>query len=71
MVEICVVRKERLSIDLRKFSCVGTSIEIGGNAAAWDGPNQRLSSATKRLQMRFKTDLGLAERMRRLRDALP
>jgi hypothetical protein len=29
MVEICVVRKERLSIDLRKFSCVGTTLKLG------------------------------------------
>jgi hypothetical protein len=38
---------------------------------AWDGPDERLSSAAKRLQARFKKELDLAERMRKLLEALP
>ena len=45
--------------------------EIGENAVDGGGSNQRLSSAAKRLQIRFKKDLDLAERMRRLREAVP
>jgi hypothetical protein len=45
--------------------------KIEGNAVVWDGPNQRLTSAAKPLQIRFKKDLDLAERMRKLLDALP
>jgi hypothetical protein len=44
---------------------------IFGNAVVWDGPNQRLNSAVKRLQIRFKKDLDLAERMRKLLEAFP
>jgi hypothetical protein len=44
---------------------------IGGNAAALDGPNQRLNSTMRRLQVRFKKELDLAERMGSLLEALP
>ena len=39
--------------------------KIEGNAMPWDGPNQRFNSAAKRLRIRIKEDLDLAERMRK------
>jgi hypothetical protein len=45
--------------------------KIGGNAVAWDGPNQRLNSAAKRLLISLKKDLDLAEGVRSLLEALP
>jgi hypothetical protein len=43
----------------------GDPDNIGGNAVAWDGPDERLSSETKCLQIRFKKELDFAERMRK------
>ena len=57
--------------DYKEVLPCGDPGKIEGNAVAWDGPDERLSSETKRLQIRFKKELDFAERMRELREALP
>jgi hypothetical protein len=51
---------------LQELLLRGNPGKIFGNAVAWDGPDKRLNSAAKRLQTRFKSDLNLPERMRKL-----
>jgi hypothetical protein len=45
--------------------------KIGRNAVAWDGPTNDYIQPMKRLRIRIKKDLDLAERMRKLLEALP
>jgi hypothetical protein len=45
--------------DFKEVLLRGDLGKIGRNVVVWDGSNQRLNSAAKRLQIRFKTDLDL------------